>query len=274
MTTSEQLSEPADRQASWGETVVGVIIFILFPLFYLFSYYFFPVGPSATWLSSLAGPLLFFTAWFVVPLLGFAVGWLKGFPRWSYPYVSFAIFIQFFLGNASTPGLKVFGIPIFGVELWGIRACLPGLLMVALMLALTRSPSSMMVFIENGWRDWTRFTYALFGLMPYINLIAFDEVRNSYEMPFQLAMLVIMALAAIAYLRSTTTMMRALSLLAGFIAVVAIDTIFPTLYWQQNGFVSIPGAITAALIVLLIAFSPALIGFIRGPNGIKNQEAG
>ena len=72
---------------------------------------------------------------------------------------------------ASTPGISLLGFQLFGRERWGIRACMPGLLMVAVVLALTRSSRSLLVVFENGWNDWTRFVYALFGMMPLVNFM-------------------------------------------------------------------------------------------------------
>jgi len=258
-----------EKPSTWAETLAGVFIFIQFPLIYYFGRYLFPPALETghpNLLIALTRAILFFSLWFIIPLLGLIMGWLKGFPRWCYPYVAFAIIASFYLSNASTPGISLFGVQIFGRELWGGRACVPGLLMAALAFLLTRSFRSLLVFFENGWKDWTRFTYTLFGLMPLVNFIAFDEVRDSYELPYQVALLIIMVLAAGAYLRSTSPGRRALSLVAGFVLCVLIDAVGPTLYWLENDGMD-PGGIgsmvTFAIYFLVVVFLPALIGFAR-----------
>jgi hypothetical protein len=264
--SDEMQPVPSEKPSPWPETLAGVFIFIQFPLLYYFSRSIFPAvfSPGATsWLALLAGVFLFFSLWFLIPLLGFAIGWLRGFPRWVYPYVGFSILVSLYLMNAGTPGIMLFGIPIFGRELWGIRACLPGLLMAGIVLALTRSPRSLLVFFENGWKDWTCFSFALFGIMPLVNFIAFDEIADAYKLPFQIGLVVIMVLAAAAYLRSTSATGRVLSLVAGFSLCVLVDSIAPTLYWLESGGVYITGMVIFAVSFLIVVFLPALIGLFR-----------
>jgi hypothetical protein len=198
--------------------------------------------PDSNWLRDLAGAILFLSLWFLIPLLGFGIGWLKGFPRWVYPYVAFSVLISLYLMNASTPGIVLFGVPIFGREPWGIYACLPGLLMAAVVLALTRSFRSLLVFFENGWKDWTRFTYALFGLMPLVNWIAFDEIRDSYELPFQTVLILIMVLAAAAYLRSTRKTSAAISVRRVWpVRADRYHRTYPVLAWRMPSLCSRDG---------------------------------
>lgn len=259
-------ADPSDRPATWGETLAGVLIFVQFPLIYYFMIYIYPTVPGEeppNWLQNLVAAILFLGIWFVIPLVGIAIGWVKGFPRWVYPYVAFAVLDSLYLMNASTPGISIFGLPLFGRELWGVRACLPGLFMVAVVLALTRFSRPLWLFFVNGWKDWTRFTYALFGLMPLINFVSFDEIADSYEMPFQAGLIVIMVLAAAAYLRSATPTGRVLSLLAGFGLCVLIDTIAPTLYWLENDGVDVRGMVTYAIGFMVLVFLPAAIGLFR-----------
>lgn len=266
-------SEPP---STWTETLAGVIIFIQFPLIYYLGFSLFPVayGPGVTnGLQDLAKVILFLSPWFLIPLSGFAIGWMRGFPRWVYPYVVFSILISLYLMAASTPGISLLGFQLFGRELWGIRACMPGLLMVAIVLALTRSPHSLLVFFENGWNDWTRYVFALFGMMPLVNVISFDEIRDSYEIPFQIGLIVLMSFSAVAYLRSTSSTGRALSLLAGVGLCVLIDTIAPILYWVESGGVNIALALIQGVILMFIIFLPVLIGYYQRSNRQEDRAS-
>ena len=267
---------PSERPSTWIETLAGVIIFIHFPLIYYIGFSLFPVasGPGVSnGLQDLAKVILFLSLWFLIPLPGFAIGWLRGFTRWVYPYVVFSILTSLYLMVASTPGISLLGFQLFGREMWGIRACMPGLLMVAIVLALTRSSRSLLVFFEKGWNDWTRFVYALFGMMPLVNFISFDEIRDSYEMPFQIGLIVLMSLTAVAYLRSTSPTGRVLSLIAGVGLCVLIDTIAPILYWMESGGVNVAAALIEGVILMLIVFLPALIGLYHHFNQPENRAA-
>lgn len=122
----------------------------------------------------------------------------------------------------------------------GLRACVPGLLAAAVVLLFTRSLRSLQAFFENGWKDWTRFTYALFGFMPFLNFVAFDEIPDAYEMPYQLTLQIVMVVRPAAYLRSASQPTRILSLAAGFGLCLILDTVGPTLHWLENYCVDVP----------------------------------
>jgi hypothetical protein len=252
-----------EKPSTWLETLAGMLAFLQFPLIYGLGMFIFPQYPDDSWLIALARAMVFLSTWFIILLLGFAIGWWKGFPRWCYPYVASSILGSFYLANASTPGMNLFGFQVFGREVWGPRACIPALLMIGIMLLVTRSFKSLAPLFTNAWEDWTRVTFALFGQMPLINFIVFDEVPDRYTTPFQVALVIITMLAAAAYLRSTSTIGRVLSLFAGFGLCVAIDAIAPTLYWLDHGGADIASMVTFAIFFMVIVFLPAIIGLAR-----------
>lgn len=253
----------SERPSTWGETLAGVLIFFQFPLaYYLGGFFYQPetglAQPGS--LREIAQAMLFFGTWFVLPGAGFAIGWLKGFPRWAYPFAAASAFNAMALMNSSTPGVSLYGVFFFDGELWGLRACVPGLLAAAVVLLFTRSLRSLQAFFENGWKDWTRFTYAWFGFMPFLNFAAFDEIPDAYEMPYQLTLQIVMVVCAAAYLRSASQPTRILSLAAGYGLCLILDTVGPSLYWLENCCVDVPWAVTMAVAAFLAVFTPAIIG--------------
>jgi hypothetical protein len=68
-------------------------------------------------------PGIFFVSTLFVLPIGICIGWIKGFPRWSYPYVGHVIVFSLYMVNVATPGF------LFGRELWGWRAWIPLMVM-------------------------------------------------------------------------------------------------------------------------------------------------
>ena len=130
--------------------------------------------------------VLFFFILFL-PSIGFGVAWIQGFPRWSYPYVTLAVIFSLYLTNASTPGITFFGYPTFDRELWGWRAWVPLLIATVASLLISRSLRSVSRLFANVWNDLTLLTLGLFGIMPLLVAIFFDEMDRQYSLSFMVA---------------------------------------------------------------------------------------
>jgi hypothetical protein len=206
---------------------------------------------------------LIFVLNFMIPVTGACVGWVKRFPRWSYPYVGVSLLSALFMMNAATPGRTFFGYDVFGRELWGWRAWVPLGLAIVVALILSRSFEPLMKFFTNGWHDWTLFTFAMLGWIPLLIAIGFDEVDNSYTTYFTISLTVVTVLAAYLYMRATTVRHQVLALAVGIVIPVIVGITGGTLYWLAHGWVSVPGSILWSIVIILVMFSPALIGILR-----------
>jgi hypothetical protein len=213
------------------------------------------------WTSSLGDFL--FTMNFLLPVIGFGIGWVKGFPRWSYPYVGASLIAGLFLMNASTPGRSFFGYETFGRELWGWRSWIPLGLATLVALIVSRSFNPLKKFFTNGWEDWTLFTFCMFGWLPELVEISFDEIDNHYTLYFIISLNILIVLAAYAYMRSSSIWQRVLALTIGIVVPVVVASIGSTLYWLENGWVDPAGVAKISFYVVLVMFSPAFIGFLR-----------
>ena len=76
------------RRDSWAEALAGVGPFLVFGLALVV------MGPGRALAQRALGsvlpawvPLASFGAAYLFLVAGFGVGWVKGFPRWSYPYI-------------------------------------------------------------------------------------------------------------------------------------------------------------------------------------------
>jgi hypothetical protein len=191
------------------------------------------------------------------------VGWIRCFPRWAYAYIGQALIFSLYLSAASTPGIEVFGIQLFGRQMWGPRAWFPLLLALGIGLLVTRSLEPLIRLFRNAWEDWTLVTFAMFGLMPLVVWVSFDEIDRAYSLPYMIVTAVYMVLLAWVYMASTRHSRRVQALLVGVVGVLVLAFAGSTFYWLESGGVYIPGMIMWAMVILAVVFSPALIGLLR-----------
>lgn len=251
---------PSSRPVSRGEIFAGVGLFLFLGLFLSFMELPYEWG----WIerNSTLGSYIFGVQ-FILPATGYCVGWIKGFPRWSYPYVGVSLLISLYLMNGSTPGISFFGYEVFGRELWGWRSWIPLLTATVVALIISKSFKPVKRFFTNGWEDWTLFTFCMFGWMPLLVWVVFDEVDNLYTIYFALGLNAVMILSAYAYMWGTRIWQRALALGIGIVITVAVASLGSTLYWLENGWVSIAGMAKAGFSIAIVMFAPAFIGILR-----------
>jgi hypothetical protein len=245
---------------SWGEALAGMTLFLISGLGLIFNEI--PhewVVPL--WLTHLAGALLL--ASLLVPAIGFGIGWIRDFPRWSYPYSGLALLVSLYMMNAATPGLRILNYTFGRNDPWGWRAWMPVSVMAVIALLITRSLRPLFKLFTNIWEDWTRLTYGMFGFIPLLIWIGFDEVNRLYSLPFMVALTFLMVGTALTYLRSARQWQRVLALLVGIILIVTIVAAAPTVYWLENGWVNVQGTVMMATIVVAVMFSPVLISLLR-----------
>jgi len=239
---------------SWQAALAGTALFVLWGLVLVSGEipHEWAVPP---WFSVVVRML--FAGTIVLPPLGLCLGWIKGFPRWSYPYVGHVLVFSLYMVNVATPGF------LFGREVWGWRAWIPFALAAGIALLATRSLRPLWRFFTNIWRDWTLLTYAMSGFLPLLVGIGFDEVDQLYSLYFMVLLAVVMAGMAWVYMRAAQHRQRVLALWVGIVSTIAVTAVAPTLYWQQHGWVLPRQVALWAAAVVLFMFSPALIGLWR-----------
>jgi hypothetical protein len=103
----------------------------------------------------------------------------------------------------------------------------------------------------------------MFGFMPLLIALNFDEVDRLYSLPFMVGLTLAMIGTAVLYLRSTHQSHRALILLTSISLITTIAIAGTTLYWLENGWVDILVSVVLGIVVVAIMFSPALLGVAR-----------
>ncbi len=260
METSTITPTGAER-SSWGETLAGLWPFLfLGPVSVIIMYMTVPA-----WFQYSEDPkYLLFIVFVLSMLVGLGVGWAKGWPRWSYPYLGFAMIVGG-LAIGGTVSSMVFTV---GPE-WPV---LPQVLIAVGVFGLT---VGILTLIARAWRplhslyrsirqDWTRLS---FGLFPAV-LVIFGTVDLDEDPIFTLNVFVpslIVLAGALVYLHSTTKAQRVLALLVSLTLAVAVRVVGGNIFYATY-------YATYGAVVGVIVFIPALLELL--PRPAKSLQAG
>jgi len=238
---------------SRSETLAAIGLFVLLGLELIFSELPYE-WPPPNWVRSVM--FLLFVGTMVLPPIGLCIGWIKSFPRWSYPYVAHVLFFSLYMMNVATPGF------VFGRELWGWRAWIPLAVVVVISLLITQSLRPLRKFFTNIWEDWTLLTFGLFGSMPLLIAVSFDEVDMLYSLYFMVILTLLMVGTAFTYMQRPNQRERITVLLIGILLTITLTMAVPTIYWLNHGGTNIVLSVVAGIVVFFVVFSPALISLL------------
>ena len=209
-----------------------------------------------SWALSLSNYLLIGIIIAFLPI-GFCIGWIQGFPRWSYPYVGQFLLFSLYMMRQPTPGF------LFGKGLLGWRAWIPLLVIAVVSLLVTRSFYSLKRFFVNISADWTLLTFGMFGFMPLLIAIIYDEMDRLYSLYFMVVLTLLMVATVIVYMQSANHKKRVSALVVGIFLTITIAVSGPAWFWFNQMKASPWPVVIAGIVVYLIMFSPALIGIFH-----------
>lgn len=236
--------------------------------------------PQAAWPHPLA-----FWAWaggYLALVAGLGVGWVKGFPRWVYPYLGLVFLFALYWSNVATPGLRLAGHTFLRNELWGWRAWIPFLVMTAMALIVTRSLHPLRQLARGVWWDWTRLSFALYGTMPLVVWLLFYEVDARYSLWFVAGAVLFLIGGAAGYLCAVRAWQRISALLTGTALSWAVATVGNATYWHGrqevwmvrpgNGYEAARAMLFGLGLVLPIMLAPALLEAVRrGAQALRDR---
>jgi hypothetical protein len=253
METSTSAQTGAER-SSWGETLAGLWPFLLGPVSVIVEYLTMPA-----WFQYSETPKYLFV---LSLLVGLGVGWAKGWPRWSYLYLGFAMVVGG-LAIGGTVSSMVFTV---GPE-WPV---LPQVLIAVGAFGLT---VGILTLIARAWRpfhslyqdirqDWTRLSFGLFtGVLVLFGGGGIDHDEDPiFTLNVFMPSLIVLA-GALVYLRSTTKAQRILALLVSLTLAVAVRVVGGKTFYGTYG-----------AVVGVIVSIPALLGLL--PRPAKPLQAG
>ena len=127
---------------------------------------------------------------------------------------------------------------------------------------MTRSLRPLQAFFSNIRADWTLLTFGLFGCMPLLIAVSFDEVDRLYSLYFMVIFTVLMKGTVFFYMQRQNQRERIAVLGTGIFLIITLAMAAPTIYWCNHGGTSILPAVITGIVLYLFMFSPALISLI------------
>jgi hypothetical protein len=129
--------------------------------------------------------------------------------------VGFALLFTIWWAGMATVGMTVLGHAFGQHDLWGWRAWVPLAVCVAACVLVTRSLRPLRRLAAGVWRDWTRASFALYGAMPVVAWLSFDEVDTRHAALYLLGASGLLTAGAVVHVLSGRTLLRAAALLGG-----------------------------------------------------------
>jgi hypothetical protein len=202
-------------------------------------------------------------------LVGLLIGWIRGFPLWSYSYLGWSLLLAWSNTNIS----------IYGVY-WEYQVWIPFGITVLTALLWIRSFAPLKKLLRDSWNDWTRLSLTMYTFIAFMFLI-YDENHHTYLMILMIVSTLATAAGAWFFLRSATIKSRVTSIFGGFVAIAAISWVSEAT-WDWRAYygvaeVSVPWyvnalrAVISLIFIAIILFWPAIVGIIH--RRINRQTA-
>ncbi|MGD8403999.1 MAG: hypothetical protein PVJ21_10080 [Anaerolineales bacterium] len=253
-----------DHLASWKETLLALIPFLLLPGIYLFGLLLSPFITSQPEPNLALGIFFSVIGGFLFAML---TGWVKNFSRWVFPYWGFILLITLYMRDFSgtIAGYWVDGswwvwTPVIAIAIFGTL--------------WARSLKPVYSLITSVWKDWTLLSFAFYGALPLLFLFAYDEVHGTpFEYVIQSTAMLILAVGTAIYMRTDNIWHRFASLVGGYTLSWLVVMIHLSFYWngRQLFWMTEPGSWLETLnwtsqmgvFLMLILVAPLLVALLR-----------
>lgn len=186
---------PPDGRDSWRQTVLELSLFLLAALLLLLATYRPLITLPPGWQRNMG-----FLGQIIVPLtlLIFLVGLARGLPRWAYP--SGGLLIGYYALAANQFGLRPFLVVML----------LTTLALALVALATNPQPAPLPIPLRRVGQslslDWSRLSFAVYGALPLLIIIAFDDGHANNRTPYLALAVLVMVVGALLYSRSRQTL--------------------------------------------------------------------
>ena len=166
-------------------------------------------------------------AFYILALSGLLIGWIRGFPLWSYGYLGWSLVIAWWWSFVRINGTYL------GCFIWMLFW-----IVVLIALLWTRSLSHIKKIFRDISNDWTRLSLAMYPFIAFVFLI-YDENHHPYLLIFMSASTLAIAAGAWFFLRSTSLKGRVASILGGFVASNVIGQVCDNT-WDARAYYGLP----------------------------------
>lgn len=215
--------------------------------------------------------------WFLVGSL-LVLGFKKRAPRWFMPYLGLPLPIISLIVFNTLVSPEWHGFPFLRESSWFIKQVFnQGVLWIWLLLSillifmLTRFIPVLRSFNRRLHADWTLLPFILYGAMPFVIVISFEEFKN--EEPYLLLSFLALAIGGWFYLRNSSSWNKFWSLIIGLTLAMSVAVIGQTLLYESSfPFTSFPRWTTTLSTVImwiwmvLYMFGSAALNLLRHSN--------
>ncbi len=234
----------------WGEVAVGLALFL-------------GLGVVLVLFEHLAEGIWYLAGWYVAVCAGWGLGWVRRFPRWSYPYGGLILVMASWW--------VALGTNLTWIIVMDAALPLAVVVVVAVILAPTVDPWRYL--FRGVWQDWTRVSFAIYAVVPLALWVQLDQIDLTYKLLLWAPTVLLVAAGALAYLRSSRAWLRVLSLSAGLILSWTSMAMGVAAYWdgRRAPWTFVPTQWSAEVrrlaaagaILLGVLLSPVLLGVLR-----------
>jgi len=155
-------------------------------------------------------------------LLG--VGWIKNFPRWSFPAIGFCLCFSLFF--------MMITIPAFQSEILGYWALLPLLITMTVSLMFNPTLKPVRQLAKKIKEDPALILFTFYGFAPFFVFLFYDEMNAVWLIPVILFSIIILSTGLYLFLRSEKKKTRIISIVTSGMATLIIAIIVSNLYWN------------------------------------------
>ncbi len=154
-----------------------------------------------------------YLAYYALVLAGLLIGWIRGFPLWSYSYLGWSLIFIWWLAGARINNTY-----------FGSFFCIPFGLIILIALLWTRTIKPIKKFFGDLATDFSRLSLAIYTLIAFVFLI-YDENHHPYLLPFITAATLAISAGAWFFLRAVSLKVRIFSMFGGLVSGYLIGTI-------------------------------------------------
>ncbi len=155
-------------------------------------------------------------------LLG--IGWIKSFPRWSFPAIGFCLLFSLYLMMVSIPGLSD--------DVLGPWAWTPLLLTLIISFIFKPGIEPIKKIIERIKEEPALILFALYGFSPLFLWIFCDEMYSRWMIIIALISSLILSSGIYLFLRSDKKRARVLSIIISGLLAVILTYTASEIYWN------------------------------------------
>lgn len=193
-----------DGRESWLQALFETSLFLITGVLLILATYLPVTGLSAGWQRD---PDFLGKAIVLLTLPVFLLGLSRGLPRWTYPFGGLLLSFQLFLSYQSSMWLFLITMLLAFTAL-AVAEVITNPQPSLLPLPLRRIGQSLSL-------DWTRLSFGLFGAIPLVIILAFDDSHADNRTPYLIFSALTMVTCALIYCRSREKTLQITALLAG-----------------------------------------------------------